>query len=182
MGSSVPAAAGQFGYALQAAKVGASGTFTPGSYTWTRSEALSARIDLLQGDNVLPPEVHPIITPKGAYKDSLYGAGQADIIPRLVKGLGILLFGLMGDVSSVTGVTADGTAVVGANTHIFKFASSAYKIPWMAFRRLIPAPNETGQLVDSIFDAKLTNMRLTVGARGKVAARLTMVGRDVLQE
>lgn len=181
MGSSVPAAAGDFGFTLQPAKIGDGGTFTPASYTWTRSEAVSARIDLIDGDNILPPEVSPIISPKGAYKDGYFGAGQADILPRMQMALGVLLFGLMGAVSSVTGKDADGNAVSGVNTHIFKFGTSSYTIPWMAFRRRIPSANAASDLIDNIFDAKLTNMRITVPSRGKVATRITMVGRDIVQ-
>ena len=179
---SVPAQAGDFGFALQAAKVGSGGTFTPASYTWYRSEAISVRMDLIQGDQILPPEVGPIIVPKGAYKDSVYGAGQIDMLPRAELGLGILLYAAMGAVSSVTGVDPDGNSVAGVNTHIFRFASNAYTIPWIAMRRLIPGATTADNLGDSFYDAKLTNMRMTVGARGKVSTRVTAVGRDIKQE
>lgn len=182
MAGSVPAAAGDFGFALQNAKVGEGGTFNAASYTWYRADPVSARIDLIQGDQNLPPEVRPTITPIGAFKDGLFGAGQADLIPRMEHGLGILLFGLMGAVSTVTGVNADGDSVAGVNTHIFRFASTPYNIPWMAFRRLLPSSGGTADHGDTIFDAKINNMRFTVGNRGKAALRLTMVGRDVDQE
>lgn len=181
MGSSVPAQAGDFGFALQSAKIGAGGSFVPGSYTWYRAEANSVRMDLIQDDQVLPPEVNPNISPRGAYKDGKYGAGQADMLPRLEHAMGILLFGLMGDVSSISGVDADLVTVATAWTHVFRFATPAYKIPWMAIRRLVPASGGTGQLGDTIFDAKLTNLRITVPGRGKVGIRATFVGRDVDQ-
>lgn len=179
---STPAQAGDFGFALQAAKVGKGGTFTSGDYVWYRSEALSVRMDLIQGDQILPPEVGPIIVPKGAFKDSRYGAGQVDMIPRAELGLGILLFGAMGAVSSVTGVDPDGNSVAGVNTHTFRFASNAYTIPWMALRRMIPGATTSDNLGDSFYDAKMTNLRLTVGARGKVSTRVTAIGRDIKQE
>lgn len=178
---SVPAQAGDFGFALQAAKLG-SNSFVPGSYVWYRSEAVSVRMDLIQGDQILPPEVGPIIVPKGAYKDSRYGAGQFDVIPRLELAFGALLFAAMGAVSTVTGVDPDGNSVGGVNTHIFKFATSSYSIPWLALRRLLPGTTTADNYADNFYDAKLTNLRLTVGARGKAAARVTAVGRDILQQ
>lgn len=181
MGSSIPAAAGDFGFALQAAKIGKGGTFTVGDYEWYRAEANSVRMDLIQDDQVLPPEVSPIISPRGAFKDGEFGAGQVDMLPRLEHAMGILLFGLMGAVSSVTGVNADGDVLATAYTHIFKFDTSPYKIPWMVARRLVPGSG-TGIQGDNFFDCKLTNLRLTVPGRGKASVRATFVGRDVEQE
>lgn len=178
---SVSAQLGDAGFAIQTAKVGG-GSFDGSGYKWYHIDPISITMDIFQGDQILPPEVSPDLFPKVAYKDSRYGAGQMDIYPRIVNGFGALLWGLMGNVSSVTGKYADGTAASNVNTHIFNFAANRGAQPWMSFRRMIPAATGSATLGQTFYDAKIANARITIAAMGKIMARLTMVSRDASQE
>lgn len=180
---SVPAQGGVIGLAVQASKIGDGGSFTPGSYTWIKFKAPRVMMDIIQGDQIFPPEVGGGIIPTGAYKDSMYPAGQFDVIPRLERSLPLLLKAIMGNASSVTGKDADGTTVAGVNTHVINFnPTTDYSIPWIAVRRMIPGATASDNFGQTAYDCKLSSLRLTVPAAGKLAARFTMVGRDVHQE
>lgn len=178
---SVSAQAGDVGFAIQPTFVGKTGSYTGAGYKWYRVDPLRVQMDVIQGDQIMPPEVSPDIFPKSAYKDSRYGAGQADLYPRLENGFGALLWALMGNVSSVTGVNADGSATSNVNAHVINFAADRSYQPYMAWRRLIPAYTGSAKLGDTFFDAKIANARITVGAMGKIAVRVTMVARDFVQ-
>lgn len=180
---SVSAQLGDFGFAIQPSKVGRTGTYTGSGYKWYRMDPLTVRMDIIQGDQVLPPEVSPDIVPKGAYKDGYFGAGQADLIPRLQNSFGALLWGLMGNASSVTGKDTDGVSATNVNTHIFSYnPSDKADQPWMSFRRLIPGKVAADRYGQTFFDAKVANARITIPQKGKLMARITMVARDVDQE
>lgn len=181
MAGSVSAQKGDIGFAIQPSFIGKTGSYTGAGYKWYHIDPLTVRMDVIQGDQILPPEVSPDIFPKSAYKDSRYGAGQIDMFPRLQNQFGALLWALMGNVSSVTGKDADGVSVTGANTHIFNFAADRGSQPYMAWRRLIPSSTGNAQLTDTFFDAKIANARITIGAMGKIAVRATMVARDFVQ-
>lgn len=176
---SVPAQGGLFGFALQAAKVGRGGTFTVGNYTWYKVRAPRISIGAIQDQQVFPPEVGGIIVPTGAYKQARFFAGDVDLLPRLEESIGVLLAATMGNVSSVTGVDADGEAVTGLHTHIFNFdPTTSYELPWLAIRRSVPGATAGDTHGEMGYDCKVANLRLTVPQMGKVAARFTMIGRD----
>lgn len=183
----VPAQAGLFGFAMQAAKVGEGGTFTPTESNlldWLRVRSVRNAADLIQGDQLFPPEVGGPINPTGAYKDSAYFGGDFDIIPRMEETLGFLLWGTLGDASSATGKYVDGSTVANVNTHIFRQdTSSSYTQPWMAFRRSIPgAVPATDTKGITGFDCKIAQMTLQIPAAGKLAVNITVMGRDSFQE
>ena len=180
---SVPAQAGVVGLTVQNAKIGDGGSFTPASYDWIRFKAPRVTFGPIQGDQVFVPEVGGTIVPTGAYKDSLYVGGQADVIPRLERSFPLMLLAVMGNASSVTGKDADGTSVSGVNTHVINFSTvSDYDIPWLGVRVQIPGRTAGDVYGITGYDCKVSSLRLTIPAMGKIAARVTMVGRNVLQE
>ena len=51
----------------------------------------------------LPPEAGKSITPRGAYKSGVQGAGQFTLIPRFIGDIGDLLLATMGADTPITG-------------------------------------------------------------------------------
>lgn len=168
---------GDFGFAVQSAKIGRNGTFTPGSYSWFRHPAVTVAIGTTQEQMPFPLEVGGSPIPRGMFKQAYFFTAQADILPRLDNSFGWLLKGLLGNASSVADTDPDGVSVTGLNTHIFRFSpTDPVAIPWMAFRRRIPGDN----FVENGFDSKIANIRFTVPNKGKLAARVGAIGRDIL--
>lgn len=176
---SVPAQGGLYGVALQPAKIGRTGTFDQSALSWYKMRSMNVAVGAVQDQQVFPPEVGGIIVPTGAYKQARFFAGTVDLVPRLEKSIGLLMLGAMGDVSSITGVNADGVVVSGLYTHVFTFdATSSYTLPWLAVRRTVPGAEVADTHGELGFDCKVANLRLTIPQMGKVALRLTIIGRD----
>ncbi len=176
---SVPAQGGLFGVALQAAKIGRDGTFANGDLDWYKMRAMRIGLGAVQDQQVFPPEVGGIIVPTGAFKQARFFAGDVVLIPRLEESIGLLLFGAMGDASSISNKNADGESITGLYTHVFTFdPDSSYYLPWMAVRRTVPGAEEADTHGELGFDCKVANLRLTIPQMGKVAAQLTVIGRD----
>lgn len=177
---STPAQSSIVSFAKQAAKIGRGGTYNVGDYTWYKFNTLENGLGTVQDQQVFPPESGGPLTPRGAYKQQKFFGGTVTIIPRLESTLGFLLKAAMGSASTVTGHTADGAAVVGVNTHIFRFdPSDAAGQPWMTVRRHIPTPGSSNYFGEIGFDCKVGLFDLTIPAMGKLVARVQMVGRDV---
>lgn len=177
---STPAQSSIFSFAVQAAKIGRGGSFVNGDQTWYKINTLENGVGTIQDQQVFPPETGGPVTPRGAYKQAKFIGGNVALIPRLEHNLGYLLKAAMGSASTVSGHTADGAAVVGVNTHIFRFdPTSAANQPWLAVRRHIPTPGSSNYLGEIGFDCKIGLFDLTIPAMGKLVARVQMVGRDV---
>jgi hypothetical protein len=98
--------------------------------------------------------------------------GGATINPRLEASLGWLLHGALGDVSTTAGSG-------GIYEHRFKLnESSPGLVPWMGFRKFIPADQASDTLGERYDDCKITNLVLTLPNDGLVNARVDVVGRE----
>ncbi len=167
-------------FAVQADKVGRDGTFNAAALDWYKILAVEANLGTIQEQQTHPLELGGRITPRGAYKLAVFGAGESTLIPRIENIFGWLLKATMGDASSVTGKNADGVTTAGVNTHIFRFdpTDQAYQ-PWIAVRRVVPGRTPAENFGETVFDCKVNSLRFTIPAKGKVACRLVMLGRDV---
>lgn len=182
-GGSIPAQSGQWSFAPQAAKIGRGGTFTVANYNWYRERVQRMAMGTIQGQQVFPLEVGGVIVPTGAYKDSQYFGGEVDTFPRLENTFGWLLEAALGTASSVTGVNAEGVVTTGVNTHIFRFdPNNSFNIPWLAARCEIPGSTSVQDFGEVGFDCKVGALSFTIPNRGKVAARVSVLGRAALYD
>lgn len=175
----VAAQGGLIGFGLQAAKIGATGTFVPADVDFYKVRAPRVNMGAQQSVRALQPEVGGSLTPTGVFKDQVFFAGDVDLLPR-VKTLGLLLYGALGKVATTTD-TAFGVANVGVNTHTFTIdPANPASQPWMAFRRMIPGALAADNSGETGFDCKINGLRITIPGRGKVAVRVGVQGRDVV--
>jgi tail tube protein len=176
---SLPAQGGILSYAVQPAKIGADGTFDASTLDWYKVRAPRIAIGPQQDQQVFPLETGGPLTPSGAFKQAKFFAGQVDLIPRLKDTFGWLLLGALGKASSVTGKNADGVTTTGVNTHIFSYNPALPSDqPWLAVRRLVPGVTSAEADGATGFDCKVASMRFICPAMGKIAAQITMIGRD----
>lgn len=177
----IPVQSVTFGFGLQAAKVGKDGTFDDSGISFYKLRTPRVSVGTIQDQQVFPPEIGGALTPNGAYKQMMFFGGDFDVIPRLETSIGVLLKAAMGDVTTTTDADYDGTAITGLNSHLFKFASDGFTLPYLAVRRLIPA--DTGSAHgETGFDCRVNSLRLTIPAMGKLAARAVVVGRDAVYD
>jgi hypothetical protein len=168
---SVPAQRGIFSIAKQSAKVG-SGTFTVGSETWYRYRAPRVGVSLIQSQTALPMETGGPLVPTGVTKDMAFWGGDVDLLPRCEDDFGWLLYAMMGNASSVSGVDT-GTYY----THHFTYAADQADVPWLAVRRFIPGEATTDEYGEVGFDGIATNMRVNVPPAGNLACNIGFMGR-----
>lgn len=177
---SLSAQGGVVSFAEQAAKIGRDGVFDASALSWFKVRAPRVSLGTVQDQQVFPLETGGTLTPTGSYKQGYFFAGEVDLIPRLEAAFGYLAKATLGVASSVVDTDADGNAVVGVNTHIFRFDPNdpAYQ-PWMAVRRSVPGVTPAERLGETGFDCKVQMLDLTIPAKGKVQASVAMMGRDV---
>lgn len=163
-------------FAPQATAVG-DGTFNHSSYQWQKVRVISDNLGAQIRQQEFPPEIGGLNVLSAEYRDMLVAGGMLGFIPRFERSFGNILYGLMGDVSTVANKDADGATATGAYTHIFKFGSTAYNLPFMAFRRMIDHTNPANVLGETIYDAVIGGMQLQMPAVGKGAAQIQVIGR-----
>ena len=112
----------------------------------------------------LPQELGSGALPRTADKLAVNAAGQLEFIPRPTA-IGDILWGLLGDVSTVTG-----SPVSGANTHTFKFASNEFDLPWWTFR--MKNPLWAGEFTD----CRIMDLTLTMNAAQRLQGTLAILG------
>jgi len=136
---------GAIGLAKQSAKD------TPAS-SFLYIPATSVSMESQQNAQVLPPEIGGDFFPRGSYKASIMGNGNAGFLIR-PKSLGHLLMMLCGSV-----VTDDDAPVVGANTHTFTpYLAGAGDLPWYT------AAKDQSQLwAEQHLNTRLANLQLTI--------------------
>jgi hypothetical protein len=177
---SISAQGGVVSFAEQPAKIGVDGTFDHTTLDWYKVRAPRISLGTVQDQQTFPLEVGGTLTPTGSFKQGYFFAGELDLIPRLEQAFGFLVKATLGVASTVTGKDADGNVVVGVNTHIFRFDPAAPSAqPWMAVRRVVPGASAGQKLGELGFDCKIQSLDFTVPAKGKVAASMSMMGRDV---
>lgn len=164
-----------FSFAPQAAgKIGAGGSFTPGSYNWRRHKTTQFEGGTQSVDELFPLELGGSITPTGAYRRGNFYAAQIGLIPRLSGSLGWLLLAAMGNVSSVSSLP-----VASTYTHVFRHnPSNAIDVPWLASRILIPGDVSAEDFVEYGYDCRLGGLRIAVPNAGKLEAQIQLIGRD----
>jgi len=173
---SVPAQNTTVGFGLQAAEIGRGGTFTPGDVDFYKVRTVRSAAVPVQSQQVFPPELGGVLTPAGAYKDMAFFGGDADLLPRLEGSLGVLLKAALGDLATTTDEDSEGNAVTGMYAHTFKFASDQSSLPFLAIRELVP--QASGNFGITAHDCRVSSLRLTVPAMGKLAARVVFQGRE----
>jgi hypothetical protein len=168
-------------FAKQAGKVGDGGVFDPDAVEWFRFRAPRFAMGVIEDTQRFPMETGGPLVLEGTFKQQSYFGGEVELIPRMENSFGLLLLGAMGVVSSVTGVDAYATPTVGVNTHLFYYDPADHSAtPWLAARRMIPGKTTAENSGQSGFDGKITSMRFTIPAMGKIGALVRMYTRDFL--
>lgn len=170
---------GVLSVALQPGKVGKDGTFDASLLDYYKMRASRVSFGPVDSVQIFPLQVGDNLTPTGSYKDMFFAAGDADFIPPMKEHFGILLAALFGQTTTTTGEDAYGTAVTGLNSHLFTFAADN-SIPWLSVRRMVPGAITADNSGETAFDCKIVSLRLQFPQRGKVSARASFVGRDLV--
>ena len=125
----------------------------------------------------LPPEAGRDITPRGAYKSGIWGAGGFSVLPRISEDFGFLLLAALGLDTPLADVDLDGSTVAGCNVHEFTFAAAAANIPYFTARRVLQHSTEAEMLGEQIQDCHVGSLEVTIPAVGPVSANLDLLGR-----
>lgn len=121
------------------------------------------------------PEIGGIPVPSFIYKSGPIVAGGFTLQPRLIDSFGWLLFGGMGDISSVESPGASGLY---NHTMKLKAGDETY-VPWMSFRKHIPkrdglADTDLGEQYE---DGKVLGLTLTLPNDAPITARIDALCR-----
>lgn len=175
----VPAQAGVVGFAHQNAKIGNAGSFAHLDHSFYKVLAPRINFGVMEDVQQMPLELGGKMRPTGIYKQQYLFGGDMDILPRLGS-FGLLLKAALGKVTT-TADTFFGVANVGVNTHKFQQdETNVASQPWMSFRRLTPGALAADNSGETGFDCKVDRIRLTIPGMGKLAARVSFLGRDVV--
>jgi hypothetical protein len=175
---SVPSQASYTDFAPQAAKIGKDGTFDATVVAWKRLNATRTNMGTQTRENNFPFELGDSIVTPDNVREAHFFAGDTDFLPRLEESFGYLLYAALGYCETTADVDVDGNAVVGMYTHRFKFdPNSSYTIPWMAWRCFKPSENALNDRGEISYDCAIANLSITVNQMGKIAARVSVMGR-----
>jgi len=166
---SLTAAAAILGFGLQA---GMEETATE----FYRHRATMVDLDAIDDVREGAPEVGGRPVPTFPYKGGPIVAGGFTLQPRFEDTLGILLYGLLGNVETDP---LGGGDYADINTHKFLFATETSFIPWMSFRKYIPKNNGIpGTDFGQVFtDCKVLGGTLVLPNDGPVGMRVDALGR-----
>ncbi len=166
---SITAQAGIMGWGIQAG--GAKGGAVS---TWYRAKMLRAGPAPVQQKSVAPPEIGGANVPTGAFKTGTFYAGRMTMQPRLEGDIGTLILGGTGQVATI--VDTPGPEV---NQHAFTMVTNkGISLPWMGFRRFIPAPTATDDLGEVGLDSIVQAFTWTFPQVGPVSLDVDVLGRD----
>jgi hypothetical protein len=144
--------------------------------SWYRHKATLIDLAVLDDQRLGPPEVGGRPLPTIPYKAGVMVGGGASLNPRLEASLGWLLAGALGDSTSTAGSGS-------IYDHEFRISqASPGLVPWMGWRKYIPADVAANSLGEMYNDCKLTNLVLTLPNDGLVNARADVVGRTFTLE
>ncbi len=134
-------------------------------------------VDLAVVDNVEEgaPEVGGIPVPTFPYKSGPIVQGGMTLQPRLEDTLGWLLYGAVGDVTSVQ----DGATDMYTHTFALKASDPSF-VPYMGFRKYIP-PSDGTSATDfgEVFkDCKIVGFNVALPNNGPINARVDVIGRE----
>lgn len=163
---------GTLGFGAQSAKETIAATFY-------RHRAADIDLAVISDDRLGPPEVGGIPTPTIPYRAGVMAAGGATISPRLENTFGWLLHGAAGDYTESTGENVFGTTTTATfYHHEFTFdTTNASFVPWMTFRKVIPAVAATQFLQETYIDCKVVNLAIALPNDGLISTRVDVVGR-----
>lgn len=122
------------------------------------------------------PEVGGIPVPSFIYKSGPIVAGGFTLMPRLEDTIGWLLYGALGDVSSVE---QPGSSGIYNHTFTIKTGDETY-VPWMSFRKQIPkrdglASTDLGELYT---DGKILSFGMTLPNDSPITTRVDALARE----
>jgi hypothetical protein len=100
---------------------------------WYQHRATMIDLDVIDETREGAPEIGGVPVPTFPYKSGPAVAGGFTLQPRLEDTLGWLLYGMLGSVASEADPYSD------AYDHVFGFATEPSYVPWMSFRKHIPA-------------------------------------------
>ena len=149
------------------------------SYAATFYQHLASGIDLsaFSDDRLGDPEVGGVSTPTIPYRAGVMATGGATINPRLEDTFGWLLHGLSGAWSVTADEDVFGTTETGFQHHEFTFASDEGYVPYMTFRKEIPAVASTEYLGEIYGDCKILNAAFALPNDNLISARVDVLGR-----
>lgn len=151
-------------------------TFPAAQLAWYKERTLSASGGGQDDLQAAPPKTGGDITPTGLYKQQYFAAGDFDLQPPLEGPLPLLLYGLFGKMT-----IDDDNPAVGINRYTFEFADDPASLPWMAFRIFTPGYTDA-EVADPygemMIDAKITNCRITIPAKGLARMTFGYLARD----
>lgn len=177
----IPAQSADVSLALQPGKVGKNGTFDHTDLSYSRVSVVRAGFGPVQDSQTLPPETGAAIVPRGEFKQLFGFDGDADLLPRIESTLGLMLLGVLGNVTTSENQDVNGNVVTGLHTHRFKFhPSSSYKLPWMSWRVKIPGLNSVHDYGMMGYDSVIGNLRLNIPAMGKLGVTVGVQGRRTI--
>jgi hypothetical protein len=126
----------------------------------------------------LPLEAGSSIVPRGSYKSGIWGAGQINLIPRMVDDVGMLLVATMGKdtVQSNKKIQAGATLATqtGSYVHEFTFDTLESTLPYFTVRRVLEGVPKLGEVIQ---DNRVASADFNLPAIGPLTANLNMMGR-----
>lgn len=141
--------------------------------TWYRHKATRVDLGAQQDIRQFPPEVGGGFHPTGAYKRMGFGAGQIIMHPRLEETIGWLIYGAVGDLSTV-----NDTPEASMYRHIFNPPASFSDMKWMSVRKEVPgASGASDNLGEVLTDCRVMGLRFSTAAGGLLQCGATFVGR-----
>ncbi len=142
-------------------------------FLWQRHKATEVSLSPQEFSDMFPPEVGENIYPTGTYKMGAYVGGTLTMDARLSGAFGHVLYAIAG---SHTPIVAAGSKVAGT---LFEPADDSTLIPWMAFRRYIPAETGVGE-TEYYIDCRASALTFTLPQMGMLQAQAAIVGRKPL--
>lgn len=129
----------------------------------------------------LPPELGRFITPRGQFKQGIWGAGGLTMLPRYSNDFGQLLLAALGSTSVTDDVKFSTDCVddshTGSYIHTFTFSEFEADLPYFTVRRSLPHVIEEEILGEQILDNHIGSLECTLPAAGPMTATIDMMGR-----
>ncbi|MCP4709973.1 MAG: hypothetical protein GY869_15220 [Planctomycetes bacterium] len=140
--------------------------------TWHRHKALMVGLSSVLEKEMAPPEISGPNNPTGAYKSGHYFGGRLSVQPRLENAFGWFLLGALGYVSSAANATTGFTHTFSQKPDVPIF------IPFMGFRKLVPALTDANKLAEVGEDCVISTMVFNFPQAGPISADMDILGRN----
>ncbi|GAF67360.1 unnamed protein product, partial [marine sediment metagenome] len=146
------------------------------SATYYQHRAADIDLGIQSDDRLGPPEIGGIAVPTIPYRAGVLAAGGATIHPRLEDTFGWLLHGAVGAVTSTQDENVFGTVDTGYWHHEFTLPTPSTELPFMTFRKEIPAATSGDELGEIYENSKITSMAFMLPNDGLIQARVDVLG------